>query len=185
MSRAAPLLRADIIYGQGVTEIAFRRRFRWGRLVLMVLVALFWLGGSLFGLLLLAASSAGPSPLFTGLWLFGWIAGGLVAIVLVLWSLVGVDWLVVRHDGVTRVRQLLFAKWPKLVPAAVVTGIDWFADDPSTTVTVNGRKVPQPHIAIATKSGTERLAHGITESEARPAIAAVTQRLVLPRVRVR
>jgi hypothetical protein len=176
-------VRADITHGQGSTEIAFRRRFRWGRLVLLMVIVPMWIIGGLFCLMLLYAPSFESSRLFLGVWLAGWGIGGLVGLVLVLWSLVGVDRLVVRSDGLTRIRQLLVAKLSSVVPSSSVIGIDWLPDDPSRAVSVNGRRVPQPHIGVGLTGGILRVAHGIDQGEAQAAIAAMRQRLVLPRRR--
>lgn len=168
---------ADIIEGQGMTEVAFRRRGRWVGALRLAGFLLVWLLGGGFGALLLAAGS--DASLMLWIWLAGWGLAGLFFLNLLAWSAFGTESLIGRAEGLTIMRRLVLITRPIVVPAIDIRALRWIADDPNRVVKVNGRRVAQTAIEIATSQLQLRCARGITESEAARAIAAVKQRLVV------
>lgn len=175
-------IRTEIINGQGFTEVIFRRRGTLKRLLALVLIAVMWAFGALFGALMTQVTSSG-SPGFAWVWLVLWLIGGPVAIAMLLWNALRVESLIAQSNGLTLMRRLMFWKSPIIVPATRLSRIGWFPDDPAHTVRVNGRRVPQTGIAIVHDGGVLRCARGISEAEAGTALAALGQRLVIPRTR--
>ena len=170
-------VRAEVIEGQGVTEVTFRRRDRWKSALKLMIFAPIWLFGGLFALVLLGAGSG--NTLFMSAWLALWIPGGLIAGALMLWGLLGVESLIARSDSLTVLRRLLVFKKPVELPAITVTTLRWVATDPNRTVRVNNRIVPQPFIEIVGDGRQIKCARLISEAEAGLAIAAVKQRLAV------
>lgn len=172
----------EIVNGQGFTEVVFRKRGWWKGLFGLVGFLLAWLFGGLFATVLLMAGTSGqPTMLFA--WLGAWGLGGLFFLYMMLWSTFGVESLIARADTLTLMRRLLLLKSPLVFPAASIESIEWIADDPGRKVTVNGRRIPQPAIAILAGGMARRCASGIGESEAREAIASVSQRFAVARRR--
>src|SRR5690606_22402958 len=94
-------------------------------------------------------------------------------------TIFGRETLVSRSDSLSLVRRLLFLRSPRAFDASSIESIEWLADDPTRKVTVNGRRIPQPAIAIVTTAGTIRCASGISEAEAGEVIATLKQRLAV------
>lgn len=170
-------VRADVIEGQGVTEVIFRRRDRWKSALKLIIFGPLWLFGGLFAVALLGTGS--DNTLFLSAWLALWIPGGLIVGMLMLWGLLGVESLIARSDSLTIMRRLLVFKRPIELPAATVTSVRWVADDPSRRVRVNNRIVPQPFLEISCDGRQVKCARLISEAEADLAIAAVKQRLAV------
>lgn len=171
-------VRADISHGQGFTEIVFRRSGRW-KAALLLGVALLWLLGGGFAMLLLAAS-AGEKPMLV-IWLALWGPGGFIMLMLLLWRLVGREALVVRSESLALTRSVAFLRLGRAIPAAALREIAWLADDPGIRVRVNGRRIPQSALELVEDGRRTRCAHGIGEAEAHLVIAAIRRRLVTGR----
>jgi hypothetical protein len=174
--------RVEIIPGQGVTEVVFRRRCLVWRLVRLVLFAAVWAFGLMFGLVLMAAGGAEPSW-FMPVWMAGWGLVGLFWIYLMVMNALGVESLLARVDGLTLMRRLLVLRFPLHVAASSLEDLRFGRDNPFRTVRVNGRRIPQTSIEIVTTDRILRCADGIGEADAEAAIAALRQRL--PRRRTR
>jgi hypothetical protein len=114
-------------------------------------------------------------------WLVLWGLGGLVLVGILLRGLLGVESVVSRADGLTLVRRVLLFSRSTPMPAASISGMEWLADDPSRTVTINGRRIPQTALAIGAGARRFTCARGIGEAEALAVIAALRQRLVVSR----
>jgi hypothetical protein len=177
--RASPI-RPEVRHGQGITEVVFRRPGRWTYALTIVGFGAVWLFGLGFAAVLLGATGR-DNTWFLGLWMALWGAGGIAVFCVLLWGLLGIESLVAHSDRLVLVRRLLLWRVPNEMPAASIAWIDWIFDDPDRKVTVNGQRIPQPAIAIATGKEVLRCARGISEAEAAAAIAALRQRLVLPR----
>jgi hypothetical protein len=170
-------VRAQIIHGQGQTEVVFRRSDRWKSLLKLLIFAPVWLFGGMFAAVLMAATSDG-SPMLI-IWLVLWGLGGLVFLYLLLWGVLGIESLVARAETLTLKRRLLLFVRSIPLPSAELTEIRWLADDPARSVRVNGRRIPQTAIQISADGRNWRCAQGISEAEALPAIADLKQRLVV------
>ncbi|WP_417307777.1 hypothetical protein [Devosia sp.] len=177
LAGGATNISAEVIEGQGMTEVAFRRRGRWLSGLKMIAFLLAWMVGAGFGALLLAASS--DSSLMLWVWLAAWGFGGLFVLNILLWQTFGTESLISRAEELTIMRRLVLITKPIIVPAMEIRALRWLADDPTRKVTINGWRVAQTAIEIATYDLQLRCARGITEAEANKAIAAVKQRLAV------
>lgn len=175
-------VRVDVTHAQGFTEVRFRRRGVFFRLVWFVLFALGWAFGLFFGLALLAAGTV-EQPWFLPVWLTAWGLGGLFSLWLLLMNALVVESLIARLDRLTLLRRILVLRFPVEVPAAEIQDIRWVADDPARRVRHNGRRIPQTCLEIVSDSRNLRCADGIGQAEAQAAIIAIRQRLVTSRRR--
>lgn len=169
-------VRAQVIEGQGFTEVIFRRSDRWKGAIKLLLLVPALLFGALFAGVLLAATSG--SELMLTVWLVLWGLGGLIFVGLLLWKTFGVESLIGRSDSLTLMRRLFFFSRPLVLPDGEITDIRWLADDPGRIVRVNGRRIPQTSIEITAAGRRVTCARGIGEAEANAAIAAARQRLL-------
>ncbi len=169
-------VRAEVIEGQGVTEVVFRRSDRWKGVIKLLLLVPALLFGALFAGVLLAATSG--SELMLTVWLVLWGVGGLIFVGLLLWNTFGVESLIGRSDSLTVMRRLLFLKSPLVLSDGEIIDIRWLPDDPGRIVRVNGRRIPQTAIEITVAGRRVTCARGIGEAEANAAIAAARQRLL-------
>jgi hypothetical protein len=169
-------VRVEVIEGQGVTEVIFRRSDRWKGAIKLLLLVPALLFGALFAGLLLAATSG--SELMLSAWLVLWGVGGLIFVGLLLWSTFGVESLIGRSDSLTVMRRLLFLTSPLVLSDGDITDIRWLPDDPRRIVRVNGRRIPQTAIEINAAGRRVTCARGIGEADANTAIAAARQRLL-------
>lgn len=172
----------ETVNGQGFTAVVFRRRDWWKGLLGLIGFLLAWSFGGLFATVLLMAGTQGQSTMLFA-WLAAWGLGGLLVLYMMLWRAFGVEALIARPDTLTLMRRLLLLSSPVVFPAASIESIEWIADDPGRKVVVNGRRIAQPAILILAGGMTRRCASGIGESEARTAIASVSQRIALARRR--
>ena len=177
MAAATSQVTADIVHGQGLTEIRLRRR---GRLLsafkLVAFLAVWLLAGGFAGILLAATSD---QPFILIAWLAIWGIAGLVFLSALIWGAFGTETLVARSDSLTLLRRLLIFGKPTVIPAHELTGLRWIADDPMRTVKVNGRRIAQTSLEIAGTGTTLRCARGIGEREAGLAISAARDRLAV------
>ena len=170
-------VRVEVIEGQGVTEVIFRRSDRWKGAIKLLLLVPALLFGALFAGVLLAATSG--SELMLTVWLVLWGLGGLIFVGLQLWNTFGRESLIGRSDSLTLMRRLLFFSRPLVLSDGEITTIRWLSDDPARIVSVNGRRIPQTAIEITAAGRRTTCARGIGEADANTAIAAARQRLVI------
>lgn len=174
-------VRAEVEVGQGFTTVAFRRANRWMKLPAIILLAVGWGLGGIFAMVLIFASTRADWLPFV--WLPAWIVLGLGMLVVMIWRTLALEQIVARATGLQLVQRILALRFSRDIPAGTIGDIRWVADDPSRTVIVNGRRIPQSALAISADGRHYRCATGITEAEAETAMAAIRQRLVLPRER--
>ncbi len=175
MAAEASQVTADIVHGQGLTEIRLRRRGRLLSAFKLVAFVAVWLFAGGFAGILLAATADQPFMLVA--WLAVWGIVGLAFIAALIWGAFGTETLVARPDSLTLLRRLAVFGAPTVIPAQDLTGFRWIADDPMRTVKVNGRRIPQTSLEITGTGTTLRCARGIGEREAALAISAVRDRL--------
>lgn len=171
-------IRPELVNGQGVTEVVMHRPLWWQSLPGLVMFFAAWLLGGGFAAILLLAT-AGDQPWFFAGWLLIWGGVGLLFLYGMIWRTFGLESLIAHSDRLTIMRRLLVLKNAHQLPAAAITAIEWIADDPTYRVTRNGRRLPQPAIQIEMGERQMSCARGIGEAEARSAIAALKQRLVI------
>lgn len=168
--------RAEIVHGQGQTEILFHRRGGLWRLARLVLFATGWLFGLGFAALMMSVDGQ-PSLFYVG-WLAIWLLGGGLLMLGLLAGTVMREALVVRAEGLS-LRHRLFL-WSRSIdiPATAITALDWIADDPTRSVRHNGRRIPQTALRIEAEPRNHVCARGISEAEALSVIGTIRQRLV-------
>jgi hypothetical protein len=174
--------RADIVHAQGFTEVVFRRRGMIWRLLRLLAFAVAWMVGLGFAALM-ASVNGEQQPLFYVAWMALWGVGGGIFLLAMLDGVLGVHSLVARADGLSLVHRLLLWRHATEFAASSIRSIDWISDDPTRKVTHNGRRIPQTGIRIVSESMTRYCGRGIGEADARAAIAALAQRLVIRRSR--
>lgn len=173
-SRTSPV-RTKINHGQGFTEVVFWRTDWWKGMIWFVVMLPVWLFGAVFALALLGTTDANALMLTT--WMALWGAGGLLALLLLVWRSFRVEALVARPDGLTLIRRLLLLASKVPLPAARLREVRWEADDPQRVVKINGRRAPQHALVVETETGRHTLASGIDAKQAETAITALKQRL--------
>lgn len=175
-------VRVEIDHQQGVTEVRLRRPRRWLNIVTIVPVTALWLLGAGFAALMLGVSD---QTWFMVTWLTLWVLGGGVMLLALVLGAFTTETLLARSDGVTLLRRLLLLKLPTELPAGDVAELRWIADSPTRVVRVNGRRIPQTALEVPGNPHPVQFARGIGKPEAESVIAAIRQRLVVPRGRRR
>lgn len=172
----APRPMSRIEYGQGETIV----HLRVPRSLLVIFTHLLILvaggAGSLFVGLMMSVGTGDPA--FYRVWLTLWTAGLIFVVVRLLWFLFGRERLIARNSGLTLARSILFLPWNKTYATNDVGQMRYIADDPARSVRINNRRIPQSALGITANGHELKLAHGISQAEAKGVIDALKQRLV-------
>jgi len=170
--------RVRVVHGQGVTKVVITPQTGLVSFAGMLAVFAFWTFGGLFALLMLeVANRNGESGAFFQIWLVAWSVAELVGLCMIAWRLFGRIVVEARATGLTVTRKIFFLGPKTTVPASAFSGLSWVPDDRARTVTVNGRRIPQPALMARATTGPFRIAYGISRDDADIAVAAVRQRL--------
>ncbi len=172
----APRPMARIEYGQGETTIHLRVPRNFLVIFTHALILVVGGAGSLFVALMMSAGAGDPA--FYRVWLTLWTAALVFVVVRLLWFLFGRERLIARNSGLMLARSILFVPWNKTYATNDVGPMRFIADDPTRSVRINNRRIPQSAIGITANGHELKLAHGISEAEAKSVIEALKQRLV-------
>lgn len=130
---------------------------------IVVLSMVIALGGA-FAMLL---SIAGPrNPAFYTVWLTCWTVGMAGLAFYLLWTLFGVDRLVIRPAGVSRVRSVFGVPYTQSFTPAEALSIRFVGRDIAVRYTSGGHRIPIPALVLANRDRYVSFARGITRKEA-------------------
>jgi hypothetical protein len=170
--------RVEVRYGQGETTVHIRRPRDYGAAFMMVLFGVFWAFGGLFALALLNTGDGLFDVGFLVVWLIFWAFGMVGDTVLLLWTLIGREKIVIDNGGVTHYRSILIFTRKRRFEKAMLGEPRWVADDPTYTVKVNGRRVKKAALLLGQGTKLVPVLRGIGKREADKVIEAVNQRLI-------
>lgn len=170
--------RTRVIQGQGVTTVVIKPKGRLGSVLFAIPVLAFWTFGGLFaGLMLMVERDDGGSGAFFMIWLTAWFFAEVFGVIYILWKLLGRIVVRVTPAEVVVSHRILGIGPSVRLPATSTSGMDWTPDDKSTTVKVNGRRIPQSALRIRAIPQMITIARDISRDDAEAVMAACSSRV--------
>lgn len=175
--------RVRIDYGQGVTTATIYSRGTIMSAIVTLFFLGFWTFGGLFaGAMLAVELKRGGSGAFLMIWLAIWVLAEFFGFAALLWQLFGRTVVSASNAGVKISRKVFFFGLTSHLPALSISRFSFVLDDPSLSVKVNGRRIPQSALRVHTADRTYSMGRGIGRDDADAIIKAFQQRIVRSRV---
>lgn len=96
--------------------VTSRPKRNWLTITFLILWLLIWAAGEYFVLSIAFSEGLPPAPeIYLILWLVGWTMGGILAIISLLWNLIGKEVVIIGYDTtLTIIKKLFFLKKAKV-----------------------------------------------------------------------